>query len=58
MGDGHIPVAYPGFGRGGGGGGGGGHNGRCGYRWGRVVSGGVPGRVPPFRSARGYGGAL
>ena len=29
----------------GGGGGGGGHNGRCGYRLGRVVGGAAPGRV-------------
>ena len=46
---GRQPVADPGFGRGGG------HNGRCGYRWGRIVSGGAPGRVPPSRPARGMG---
>ena len=45
-------------GGGGGGGGGGRHNGRCGYRWGRVVSSATPGRVPPSYPARGYGGAL
>ena len=37
-------MADPGFGRGGGGGGGG-HNGRCGYRLGRVVGGAAPRRV-------------
>ena len=36
-----MTVADPGFGRGGGGG----HNGRCGYRLGRVVGGAAPGRV-------------
>ena len=38
----HSPVADPGFG---GGGGGGGHNGRCGYRLGRVVGSAASGRV-------------
>ena len=52
-------MADPGFGKGGGGG----HNGRCGYRLGRVVGGAALGRVReggghPSRPARGYGGAL